>query len=172
MAVFLLFDSGARLVATQETGVNYATVPPLSIFGKEEGEGFSAHEVHPKVLERIRPPVWPQLTLHGVKVIGFGERGGQVALQLDDFETINRRLQRQAITTMETRLVDVAGELGVLKLATQELAFTPPSAEKRHFFLSKTLKQHLEDLHKWESGHYKAQVPQVLVDWAGKVIPL
>lgn len=168
MSVFLLFDRSARLVAAHESAVDFGVVAPLSMFDKSPEEA-TAVEVRPKVLTRIRPPVFQHLVTHA-SYLRDPNHGNRV--KVDSLEDITRRLQAQAVEQMESKLADTAQRLALLEMGTQRLGFTLPSVDRRHKKLSADLDDEMVELDRWESGHYRTKVPQVLIDWAGKVVPL
>ncbi len=171
MSCYLLFHRG-RLVQAHEQGTNYGSVPPLQVFEKPEGGEWDAAEVSPEVLMEIRPPVWGALVTHCRILRREGER---LAVQVDHHEDILERIRQNAVEAVESRLLSSAMALGSLRIGIDQLrAFGFPEARmaSRLDRAEDEVKTALTDLEDLDSRVVTPRVPQVLLDWAGGVVPL
>jgi len=167
MGTFLLFGSGMRLERVADVGAGpFGCVDPLSVFFPDAkgAEGFKALEVDPKVLQGIRPQVFQELTMHAAMV--------PMGLQVDPWEDCQKRLQKWTIETQEDEVLRLATQLGSLRQAEAVLEGLPD----RHQRLKETLEEQLGRarlrLHHLRESIVEVQLPRVLVDLGGKILPL
>lgn len=167
MGTYLLFDEGRRLQRVLNVGAGpFGTVDPLSLFFHDDDDrvGFRGTEVDPKVLQGVRPQVFEALTMHAL----LGPRG----LHVDPCTEIQGRMQVWGIEQQEDEVLHLAQQLGSINAAEVVLG----TLEARHKDLQGNLADRLgkarQELHNLQQGIVKVQLPQVLVDLGGKIIPL
>ena len=118
----------------------------------------------PEILHEIRPPVWAALVTHA--------RRTRQGLQVDNLDVIHARLTRHAIGQQEIAVFSLAKDVALSKLAEDLLGGLPRNAQKEAGELGLRLDQERADLDAITTGENRIAVPKMLVDLAGRLLPL
>ena len=170
MSVHLLFDESDRLCAQTQIAPAYGEMDSLSVFFAEDQQernehiGFVGIDLAPEILHEIRPPVWAGLVTHA--------RRTREGLQVDSLDAIHARLTRHAIGQQEIIVFSLAKELALSKLAETLLGCVPKAAQKELGDLARRLDQERATLVAITTGENRIAVSKMLVDLAGKLLPL
>ena len=167
MGTYLLFGEGRRLerVANVPAGP-FGSVDPLAVFFPSDDDrvGFRGIEVDPKILQGVRPPVFEALTMHAL----LGMKG----LEIDQAAEMQGRVQVWTIEGQENLVLALAQQLGSLNQAETILGELTQRHQAMQGKLVDQLGKARQELFHLQDGTVKVQLPQVLVDLAGKIIPL
>lgn len=170
MGVFLLFDEGARLVQQRQMpSGNHGTTDPLTAFPGGLPESFTAHEVTPEALRGIVPDVYAGLTTHAVRAGAY--------LQVDPVDVIQARVNALALDQLHDQMLEIGRQAVAFDDAVHWLQTTigyapipRHSAVRQH--LVQTAVEQRDLIKSWKAGEKAAELPQMLVDLAGKRLPL
>lgn len=163
MGVFLRFGEEGRLQEVVEISAgNYGSHDPQGAFPRRE-PGDECLEVHPAVLEKMRPSALHELRGHCVLT--------REGVKVDSLGTIRARLTLQAKASLEKELIRSAEMLGSLQVARGLLGESFPKLGDHEI-------THREsDIEKLKGRIVLLQdqlvtVQGALADLAGKVVPI